>query len=203
MKKLTELAVILTLFAISSGAQEVRNEVTVSGSGFLNKQTSDGGITNEPTNSGGVMAGYRFNLKNWLAVEGDYDYFRNSQKFLASSGSTVIPMNVHAATGAVIVKLPSFKMPGKMPGVKVASPFVLAGGGAMFLDPRGGSVSNEQTRGTFVYGGGVDVPVSKHFLVRAQYRGFVYKTPDFEQTSLKVDKYTHSAVPSAGLVFTF
>jgi len=41
------------------------------------------------------MAGYRFNLKNWLAVEGDYDYFRNSQKFLSSSGTTFIPMNVH------------------------------------------------------------------------------------------------------------
>jgi hypothetical protein len=37
----------------------------------------------------------------------------------------------------------------------------------------------------------------------AQYRGFVYKIPDFEMTSLKVDKYTHSAVPSAGLVVTF
>ena len=73
----------------------------------------------------------------------------------------------------------------------------------MFFDPRGGSVSNEQTRGAFVYGGGVDVPVSKHFLVRAQYRGFVYKTPDFEQTNIKVDQYTHSAVSSAGLVFTF
>jgi hypothetical protein len=37
----------------------------------------------------------------------------------------------------------------------------------------------------------------------AQYRGFVYKIPDFEMTSLKVDKYTHAAVPSAGLVVTF
>lgn len=72
----------------------------------------------------------------------------------------------------------------------------------MFFDPRRGSVS-EQTRGTFVYGGGVDVPVSKHFLVRAQYRGFVYKVPDFELSSLKIDKFTHSAVPSAGLVFRF
>jgi len=198
MKKLTELAIILVLFGISSWAQEVRHEVTVQGSGFFNKQTTDGGITNEPTNSGGVMAGYRLNLKNWLAVEGDYDYFRNSQKFLTSSGTTFIPMNVHAATGTAIVKLPSFKMP----AVKIVSPFVLAGGGAMFFDPRGGSVS-EQTRGAFVYGGGVDVPMSKHFLLRSQYRGFVYKTPDFEMASLKVDKYTHSAVPSAGLVFTF
>jgi hypothetical protein len=92
-------------------AQEVRNEVTVQGSGFFNKQTTGSGITYQPTNSGGVMAGYRFNLKNWLAVEGDYDYFRNGQKFLTSSGTTFIPMNVHAATGTAIVKLPSFKMP--------------------------------------------------------------------------------------------
>ena len=199
MKTLIVPAIILILFGISSSAQEVRNEVTLQGSGFFNKQTTAGGITNEPTNSGGVMAGYRFNLKNWLAVEGDYDYFRNGQKFLASSGTTFIPMNVHAATGTAIVKLPSFKMP----AVKIVSPFVLAGGGAMFFDPRGGSVNKEQTRGAFVYGGGFDVPMAKHIALRAQYRGFVYKIPDFEMTSLKVDKYTHSAVPSAGLVFTF
>ena len=199
MKKLTELAIILSFFAISSWAQETRNEVTVQGSGFFQKQTTTDGITNEATNSGGLMAGYRFNLKNWLAVEGDYDYFRNHETFLSSSGSTLIRMNVHAATGAVIAKLPSFKVP----AVKFVSPFVLAGGGAIFFDPRGGSGNNEQTRGAFVYGGGFDVPVAKHIALRAQYRGFVYKIPDFEMASLKVDKYTHSAVPSAGLVFTF
>ncbi len=120
------------------------------------------------------------------------------RRYLSSNGTTFIPMNTHAATGVAILKLPSFKVP----AAKMLSPFVLAGGGAMFFDPRRGSVS-EQTRGAFVYGGGVDVPMSKHFLVRAQYRGFVYKTPDFEMTNLKVDKYTHSAVPSVGLVFTF
>jgi len=199
MKRLTELAIILVLFGISSWAQEFRHELTVQGSGFFQKQTTAGGITNDPSNSGGVTAGYRFNLKNWLAVEGDYDYFRNHETFSAGNGTTFIPTNVHAATGVAIVKLPSFKMP----AVKVVSPFVLAGGGGMFFDPRGGSISSEQTRGAFVYGGGFDVPMSKHFLVRAQYRGFVYKTPDFETTSLKMDKFTHSAVPSAGLVFTF
>ena len=111
MKKLTELAIIFVLFGMSSWAQEFRHEVTIQGSGFFQKQTTAGGITNEPTNSGGVMAGYRFNLKNWLAVEGDYDYFRNHQTFSGSSGTTFIPMNVHAATGVAIVKLPSFKMP--------------------------------------------------------------------------------------------
>ena len=199
MKTLIVAAIILIFLGISSSAQEVRNEVTVQGSGFFKKQTTADGITNEPTNSGGVMAGYRFNLRNWLAVEGDYDYFRNHEKFLSSSGTTFMPMNVHAATGVAIVKLPSFKMP----AVKIVSPFVLAGGGAMFFDPRGGSANTEQTRGAFVYGGGLDVPMAKHIALRAQYRGFVYKIPDFEMTSLKVDKYTHSAVPSVGLVFKF
>jgi outer membrane receptor for Fe3+-dicitrate len=69
---------------------------------LFQKQTTAGGITNEATNSGGVMAGYRFNVKNWLAVEGDYDYFRNHQTFSWSSGTTSIPMNVHAATGVAL-----------------------------------------------------------------------------------------------------
>jgi hypothetical protein len=55
MKKLIELAIILVLFGISSWAQEVRNEVTVQGSGFFNKQITGSGTTSEPTNSGGVM----------------------------------------------------------------------------------------------------------------------------------------------------
>src|ERR1700687_3055359 len=137
MKKLTELAIILVLFGISSWAQECRKEMTVQGSGFSNKQTTGGGITNEPTNSGGVMAGYRFNLKNWLAAEGDYDYFKNGQTFLPSRRTPALPSNVHAVPGVAIVKLPSFKMPVNIPGVKIVHPFVLAGAGAMFFDSRG------------------------------------------------------------------
>ncbi len=174
--------------------------MTVQGSGFFQKQTTNGGITNEATNSGGVMVGYRFNLKRWLAVEGDYDYFRNHETFPSSSGTTFIPMNVHAATGTAIVKLPSFKVP----AVKIVSPFVLAGGGAMFFDPRVGSVMSEQTRGVPSFMAAASTcQCQRHFLLRAQYRGFIYKMPDFEMSNLKVDKYTHSAVPSAGLAFTF
>ena len=55
----------------------------------------------------------------------------------------------------------------------------------MSFDPPGGSVSQEQTRNAFVYGGGLDVPMAKHIALRAQYRGFVYKISDFEMTSFK------------------
>lgn len=79
----------------------------------------------------------------------------------------------------------------------------MAGGGALVFDPRNTSSIERQTRGTFVYGVGGDVSVMKHVAVRAQYRGFVYKVPDFGVGQLKTDKFTHAAVPSAGLVFTF
>jgi opacity protein-like surface antigen len=194
MKRVAGLAIIIFFLATSSWAQEIRRELTVQASGLFTKQTSESGLTNKPTNSAGVMAGYRFNLKRWLAVEGDYDYFRNDQKFAASSGTMVLPMNVHAATGVAVVKLPAFKR---------LSPFVLGGGGAMFFDPRGGSITREQTRGAIVYGGGADLPMFRHVALRAQYRGFIYQTPDFENATLKMNKYTHSAVPSAGLVFAF
>ena len=49
MKKLIELAIILVLFGISSWAQEVRNQVTVQGSGFFNKQIAAGPPTSQRT----------------------------------------------------------------------------------------------------------------------------------------------------------
>lgn len=63
MKKLAGLRLFSFCLVSQSWAQEVRHDVTVQGSGFFKKQTTVGGITDEATNSGGVMSGYRFNLK--------------------------------------------------------------------------------------------------------------------------------------------
>jgi opacity protein-like surface antigen len=194
MNKLVKIVAIILLLGFGACAQEVRHEFTVQGSGFFPKETTSDGITSKPTYSGGVMAGYRYNLKKWFAVEGNYDYFRNSQKFLGNSGAAYIGTNVHAVTGTGIVKLPTLQK---------FRPFVLAGGGAMVFDPHDSVGIDRQTRGAFVYGGGGDYPLVRHVALRAQYRGFFYKVPDFGTNQLKLDKYTHAAVPSAGLVVTF
>ena len=107
MNKLVRLAAIIFLLGFGACAQEVRHEFTIQGSGFFPNETTANGITSKPTYSGGVMAGYRFNLNRWIAVEGDYDYFRNSQKFLSTSGTAYVGTNVHAVTGAAVVKLQS------------------------------------------------------------------------------------------------
>jgi opacity protein-like surface antigen len=192
MKRLIVGLTALLVIGSSVWAQEAKHEVTVQGSGFFTKDTTGDGVTNKPTYSGGFMAGYRFNLNRRLAFEGDYDYFRNVQRF--SGNVQPIKTNVHAVTGVAVVKLPK---------VSILKPYALAGGGGIIFDPHDAKSIETQARGTFVYGAGADVPVMRRLAFRAQYRGLVYKTPDFDLSGTKTDKFTHSAVPSVGLVFTF
>jgi len=64
-------------------------------------------------------------------------------------------------------------------------------------------VADRQTRAAFVYGGGVNFDLTRNIGVRVEYRGLVYKVPDFTLDNLNLDKITHLAQPSAGIVFRF
>jgi outer membrane immunogenic protein len=194
MKQIISMATILFSLCFSSWGQEIRHEITVQGSGFFTKQTDGSGISNRPTYSGGVLAGYRYNINRWLSAEADYDYFSNAQRFFSPGGFSQLQNNVHAVTGVAVVRLPIvFRL----------APYVLGGGGGIFFNPRDIASLDTQAQGTFVYGGGFDVAVVRHIDLRVQYRGFVYKVPDFDTPTLHVDNFTHSAVPSAGFVFKF
>jgi outer membrane immunogenic protein len=186
------------LLSMSAVAQEIRSEVSVEGTGFFTKDSSGNGIRDRGTNTGGFLVGYRYNINRWVGAEGDYGYGRSTQVY-----SGLIPArvqaNVHQITGSAVVKLPAF---GRV------LPFVRGGGGALVFDPTnnaGGTLvgSTEEARGTFLYGGGADYVITKRLLLRAEYRGLVYKAPNFNVTSLNTDAWTHVAQPAAGLVFRF
>lgn len=96
----------------------------------------------------------------------------------------------------------------KLPGFARIQPFALAGGGALVFDPTGNADGNfagatTETRGAVVYGAGADYAFTRHILLRAEYRGYVYKAPDFNFAGLNTDGWTHIAQPSAGIVFRF
>jgi opacity protein-like surface antigen len=55
----------------------------------------------------------------------------------------------------------------------------------------------------FLYGGGVNYGSTRHLSLRAEYRGYVYKDADFGVRALNTDNWTHTAQPSAGIVFRF
>ncbi len=191
--------VCVTAFAQEGPKEEPKSEVSVQGTGLFTKDSNGSGIENKATKTGGVQAGYRYNFNHWLAAEVDYGYARNTQLYYSGDASARVQANLHEITGAAVVKLPNFAK---------LHPFVLAGGGGLIFDPTknaGGSYPGAtwQARGAFVYGGGADYLLTKHIALRAEYRGFVYKAPDFNLASLNTDKWTHMAQPSAGIVYRF
>ena len=197
------VATILGILVSASGAmaQEGRwQEIGVQGTGFFTKDSTGNGINQHATDTGGVLVSYRYHFNRWLAADASYGYIRNTQQNFTSSGPFNVQANVHEATGALVVTAPRriFRL----------NPYVLAGAGALVFDPTGNaggfvSGAQSQARAAFVYGGGADYELTKHFMLRAEYRGFVYERPDFRLDALHSGVTTHTAQPSAGIVFRF
>jgi opacity protein-like surface antigen len=202
MRRIASITVgLLFLFSLGASAQEVRSEISVQGTGLFSKDSTGQGTTQRGTESGGFLVGYRYHFNRWLAAESVYGYSRNTQQYFGTAGFSRVQSNIHQATGGFVVSLP-------MPASFRISPYVLAEGGALVFDPTGSSFgaavgAQRQAVGVFAYGGGIDYPVIKHLSLRAEYRGLVYNTPDFGVSGLNTDKVTHTAQPSAGLVFRF
>ena len=194
------LSGFVILLTLSATAQESRSDISLQGTGFFTRDSSGRGISRITSDTGGFMVGYRYHINRWLAAEGDYGFDRNTQKYFGTFGASRVQANVHTVTGDLVVKLP-------LP-IRRVSAYALAGGGSLIFDPtgnRGGSVpgAGSQARGAFLYGAGADYALTRHFSLRAEYRGFVYKDPDFGLRALNTNSWTHTAQSSAGIVFRF
>ena len=184
----------MALPAFSQSEDPGKNEVSVQALGSFVKSTTSDGVLASATNSGGVLVNYRrfFNIHNGIEV--NYRYALNTQNFLSPSGESGIKTNSHEVSGAYVFHLP----------LKRFTPFVLAGAGALIFDPKDFQGANSQTRAAFVYGGGADFNISRHLLMRAEYRGVVYNSPTYSLPSLDgTDRITHSAEPSIGFGYRF
>jgi opacity protein-like surface antigen len=184
-----------------SVAQESRSEISVQGTGFFTKDTTGQVTTERATNTGGFLVGYRYHFNRWLAVEATYGYDKNTQQYFSSGAFSRVQANVHQATGGLVFRVPT-------PARLRLSPYVLADGGALVFDPTGSAFgivpgAQRQATGVFEYGGGADFPIVKHIALRVEYRGLVYSAPDFGLSRLNTNTITHTAQPSAGVVFRF
>jgi opacity protein-like surface antigen len=189
---------VASVLSMTAAAQEVRSEINVQGTGFFTSNRDNNGITHRTTNTGGFLLGYRYNVNNWLSAEANYGWTQNSQLYSGDFGAASVRADVHQVTGSAVVKLPTiFRL----------QPFVRAGGGTLIFDPTDASGNffgaTSETRGAFLYGAGADYAFTRHLALRAEYRGFVYKAPSFNLVSLNSDAWTHTAQPSAGIVFKF
>jgi len=184
-----------------------RSEISVQYFGSFVSSTQNRDIQQSATDGGGILANYRYFFNDYNGIEFNYGASRNTQKFLADPFRDPVlvgvPANNHEATASYVVRLPKHRI----------VPFALAGVGGLIFDPRikvatstnfGPSVPvTVQARIAFVYGAGIDVNVMRHAFLRAQFRGFVYTSPDFNTFVLTPDQVKHRAEPSVGLGIRF
>ena len=171
-----------------------RNEVAVQAFGSFLKTTTNNGVEQSATDSGGVLASYRRFFTNNHGVEVNYGYSLNTQNYSLPSSSLGIPSYSHEFTAAYVFRLP----------LKHFTPFALAGTGALVFDPKDTPGVGSQARAAFVYGGGADFSLSRRIYVRAEYRGLVYNSPTYDLAALAgTGRLTHRAEPSIGFGYRF
>jgi opacity protein-like surface antigen len=199
MFKTTSFASILlgaALAAIPAFAQETgRSEVSVQAFGGFVKTTTDNGIQQTATNSGGVLANYRFFFTGSSGVEVNYGYSLATQSYGLPSGFLGVKSNQHEVTAAYVYRHAFHRF----------TPFAEAGVGGLVFDPTGNAPgASTQSRAAFVYGGGADFNITNHVFLRAEYRGLVYNSPTFDLSqALGADRVTHRAEPSVGFGYRF
>jgi len=171
-----------------------RSEVSAQFFGTFVKSTDQNGVRQSSSDSGGVLASYRFFFSKHHGVEANYGYSRSTTSYDFQSGPSGVTANQHEWSGAYVFRVPMGRV----------TPFVEAGVGGLTFTPTNFAGASTQTRAAFVYGGGADLKLTRRFFIRAQYRGLVYSSPTLNvAANLGADRVTHLAEPSAGFGFRF
>jgi outer membrane immunogenic protein len=185
----------LPAFSQESGLDH-RSEASVQFIGTFTRQTTQNTIPQSSSDSGGVLASYRFLFSKHQGVEVNYAYSRNTVGYTFGTGSLGTDTNQNEITGAYVFRMP----------IKHLTPFAEAGFGGLVFNPRNNvsPAASTQTRVAFLFGAGVDFGLGKHIFVRAGYRGLVYNTPTFNlAANLGADRNTLQSEPSIGVGWKF
>lgn len=184
-----------SLAALPALAQETgRSEVSVQAFGSFVKNTTDNGVQQGATDSGGVLANYRFFFTNDNGVEVNYGYSLNTQTYGLPTGTLGVKSHQDEVSAAYVYRHP----------LRHFTPFAEAGVGALIFDPKDAPGASIQTQAAFIYGAGADFSLAKHIFLRAEYRGLVYESPTFGLSdTLGPDRVTHRAEPSVGFGYRF
>jgi outer membrane immunogenic protein len=196
---------VLALACIASAQEQNRFDFSINGAGVFSKtaSSSSGSITDNPTKSVAFIGTFRFHLSPKHAVEVNVGRTRNSQIFSVPPNSFRVLSSITEFTGDYVFTPFS---------ARKFQPFLVAGGGALRFNPGNTYIDTfpasfgaaSQTSLAFLYGGGVDYPVWRRLAVRLQYRGLLYKEPDFHVPSLLfTGTEGHMAEPSVGIVLKF
>jgi len=212
------LAVMFFLASVAFG-QDGRFDASINGGATFTNTPSGNSVVQSATSGLNIFGTFRYKLKAKHSLVFNYGRARNSQTYLSIANFHVVNSISEVSGGYVFSPMPNRKW----------EPFFLVGGGLLIFSPGStwtvfpdlpGNIPNRvqvnlgastQTELAFLYGLGVDykVPMVANLSLRLQYRGFLYKAPDFNvgNSGSSVSFYTgskeHMAEPSIGFVYRF
>lgn len=199
MKKIVLLLFVLPMMAAATFAQESRQDVSVSGSGFFSP-TKIGNAINQSSSTGyGGLVSYRFMLTPHSALEANYQYLQKRDHYVSSFNDFFVHERVQEYSAGYVYNF----------SYRNFNPFLEGGGGGYFFRPildRGTtSLSSKGVTaiGAF-YGAGIAYEISPSFDIRAEYRGILVKTPNLTGVSaFAVNRYYNISNPVIGVAYHF
>ncbi len=165
------------------------------------------------TPSAGFLATFQQQIRPLLGYDVNFGYTKLTENYQADTGVFAaspsvtsgvftrgsVPANVFEISGAYTVKRPQY-------GSRF-QPFAEAGGGVLIFAPTTAPFEGHTSyRAAFLFGGGVDYRLSANLGLRAEYRGLLYKNPDFGAviTPIPTTKYfTVTSEPTISLQYRF
>lgn len=201
MKKMIVLLCALMLSAVAGYAQESRQDVSISASGAFAPVITGNSVRKTTTTTMGFLASYRYMLTPRSALELNYGYAQNRQNYTVfGKAYGGIHTLQHEMSGAYVYS----RNYGNF------NPFVELGVGAMIFHPLKDEGTNQlyakqSTNLGALFGGGLAYEISPSFDIRAEYRGFLTKTPDFGLPGdiFKTNRYEVISSPSIGIAYHF
>jgi opacity protein-like surface antigen len=185
--------------------QTSRVDIAASGAAAFSKTvtSANGTVTDTPTKSAEIFGTVRYHFNRLNALEVNLGHVRNSQLFSIAPDTYRIIADIYEYTGDYVLTPFSGKR---------LQPFLFAGAGALRFSPGNTYIDSfqssfgerTQTSLAFLYGGGTDYRLGNHLALRLQYRGLVYKNPDFGVSNrFFTGAKGHMAEPAIGLVVKF
>ena len=199
MKKMMLLGALLVCAAAVGNAQESRQDFSASATGVFGPEVHGLGVQENTLSALGFLASYRYSVTPRSGLEINYGYLQNSEKFTPPGRGTVyVHTRQEEITGAYVYSRNYHNF----------NPFVEIGVGGMIFTPIRDYATNQldtkqNTNIGGLAGGGLAYEISPSFDIRAEYRGFLVKTPDFGRADYKTNRYEWLSLPAIGIAYHF
>jgi outer membrane immunogenic protein len=207
MKKILLVLFLLAGVAAAGRAQESRQDISISGMGVITPFISSSTDVQVHSVAGfGALASYRWMLTPNSALEANYGLTYQNKFRYEVGNSLSVPINarMQEISGAFVRSFTYRKF----------NPFIEAGPTALIFLPirnsgTGTLDAKQQTSVGILYGGGIAYEISPSFDIRAEYRAYVTKVPNFglgasaTTENLTTNKWFNIYVPTVGVAYHF